>query len=561
MSNIYNYDLFISCTSEDKDSAHLLSRKLRELDFFAWFDVPKVEEDSSFIEKFREAMETSAVGVLLLGASGKVPCANDSVWSAIHSKLEHINSAFRIIIVTLPGVHPDAAGTLTCLTKTQPINTRQRWTVIHCKESLNEKEVIDELVLRIRGVDPNDQSECVQRVFRKAVRVRAQNALNVDWHKLVSDLYAAPFEALEQRDEALPQPNKTQTSMGIADTSGWKHTKQTRSNDTARLTRFRGSAPSPKPNLQGGSTTIPSPQQNYRARQGLQHNRQSWEGVPPVYAPRLSGGAKMAAGMLMLLVACLGYLCKSILIPDGKGVLQVRTGTVLPNTNSAPINFADAPRNSKQDEKTQARKTNDALGTQQAPIRPSLTKRGEVASAINLPTPAAVDIPVIKLEAVEPLDAAKSAEISKMEEFYFRESHNLYEGQLWAKLATIKLIYVTLNSEGIDKGAESPVLAMFIERLEKHGIRASAKKEDQYHADVVAKLQFGPKEIESRSVFVELFDKMDSCIYSEDARLRFIPSNKNDLLMQLCRSSDQLGDKVCSAIRKASVAVGNHSSS
>jgi hypothetical protein len=135
MSNIYTYDVFISYAHEDKNYARLLSRKLQELDFLAWSDAPEINEEDFFEEKIREVLNSSAVCVLLIGVAGQSPWVSDSVWTAIHSRLERTHGAFRVIPVILPGAHTDSTGMLTALIRTQLISYRQQWTVIHFKES------------------------------------------------------------------------------------------------------------------------------------------------------------------------------------------------------------------------------------------------------------------------------------------------------------------------------------------------------------------------------------------------------------------------------------------
>jgi hypothetical protein len=532
MSNIYNYDLFISCAYEDKDSAQLLSRKLRELDFLAWFDVPEIEEGEIFIEKIREAMENSAVCVFLIGAGGQSPWAHDSVWSAIHSRLERTRGAFRIITVSLPDAHVDSSGTLMGLAKTQLISYQQQWAIVRFKESLNDEDALHELVLRIRGVEPNDQSDWLEGSFRKSVRLRAQNALNVDWHKLVLDLYSTSFDTFEQEDEVILQPDKVSCKL------------------------YRKSQILLEPDPQGDSRLPTSTQSKYGVGENSRRRFHTLDVSSAVYASISNHGFKIVAGMLMLLVSVVGYSWKSYFATkNSKEGIFIGSGISVEatqNVNSAQSNSAAAHTYSKVDRKTQSQKTSTTRASNQPPTQSS-RKIDDVARKIIPNTPDLVATSSTRSMLLAQMVRAKVTKISEPEEsFGHAEIPNKWEIQYKSKLAEIKQIYVEgLDNTDLDKDLQSRVLVKFIKALEKKGIEVLTKKEDKYRANGIAKLQFGPKEIKSGSVSVDLRDNKDHNINTWVASTECKIPSKKALHTVLCEASQQLGDKMVAAIQEA----------
>lgn len=554
MSNIYNYDLLISCAPEDEGSAHLLSRKLRELDFHVWFGMPKVEEDEFFIERFRKAVETSAACVLLLGVDVKVPWADKSGWLAIRSKLQRMHGTFRVIAVTLPGVSADSAGWFTSLIEPQLVNYGRRWSVIRFKESLDEEDAIHELILRIRGVEPTDQSDWFQESFRKVLCSRAQNALSVDWHKLASDLYSTSCETFEERDGVAAATNEASIGEGVEDTWGWKHNRQTRSAHISKFKRHQYALPAPQLVVQEESTSLASSQRDYWIRRSLQRSGHPWEASPLFHATRWNkaGAAQLVAATLVLLLTIPGFLGWIALNSNEKGNSPTKART---NVEAAPI--ASSALNNPEDVHTDSKlhgemKPSNVRSTNHVRPRPSLTKRDRVARAATRRTPATPPIS----PAAAPSDGGEMVKKSDPEESHLSEIPKRWEKQYLKTLAGIRMIYVNLEGIDLDRHSRASVIAGFTNKLKKKGIRVSTKKEDKNHADGIAELQFGRNEMESGSVSVDLLDKKNNYINSWDTSAGCKQPGSKEPHVGLCEASQRLADKLGRAILAARANVG-----
>jgi hypothetical protein len=188
MSNIHEYDLFICSGGTGLQLAERLSRKLQALDFHVWLDGPKTENLSSFNNRFQKAIEMSAVSMFLFGSGKEILLIEGLVCSETSFRMESQQAPFRSIITALPGISSEAVKTLTDLIEQRLADYPHRLSVIQFKESLDEQDAMHKLILSIRGVAPNDQSDLLQTPFRDALRLRAQNALNIDFSLLASTL-------------------------------------------------------------------------------------------------------------------------------------------------------------------------------------------------------------------------------------------------------------------------------------------------------------------------------------------------------------------------------------
>ncbi len=510
MSNIYNYDLFISCAYEDKDSAQLLSRKLRELDFLTWFDAPEIEREGIFSEKIREAMENSAVCVLLLGVGGKSPWINDSVRSAIHSRLERTHGAFRVITVILPCVRTDFVGTLMGLMETPLTGYPPQWAVIRFKESLDEEDVLHELILRIRGVDPHDQSYRLEGSFGKSVNLRAQNALNVDWHNLILDLCSTSSDTFERRDDAPPQPDEVNIIEDMEESWGCDYAKQICDDSTSKIKLHQDSLILLNPVLRE-DYPLSLPEWNFKIGQNLRRSHSQWI-KPPVYALMSSYGSKMATGMMMLLFSLLGFSLSNYLSSrNGQEELHASRGINLEatqNTSSTQSNPTGTQTSFKVTENTLSRKTKTARLGNQPFTRPSSTKLAEVTRAMIPSTPNLGVTPDSRSERPGLLNGAKMSNINKtsnLEEFSEPQITDEYKGQQRRKVAEMRRVFVEASiGEDIDENLKPLMLAAFIKKLRKNGIEGTINREDNVNG--IAQLRFERQEIKSGSVLVVLLD-------------------------------------------------------
>jgi hypothetical protein len=184
MSQVYKYDIFLSHSKDNEVFARQLAAKLRKLEFHVW-KPRRTEEQVS--KQIVNAMEDSAVCILLFGPDGKSPWADKFVWSAISERIRRTDGRFRVIPILLPTVLEMDDQLISGWNDSWECQ-QQRGTFIRFGNSLDDDGAINDLVLRIRGVDYGEDSIWHNAVFKEKVRRRAKNVLNVDWLTLMNSI-------------------------------------------------------------------------------------------------------------------------------------------------------------------------------------------------------------------------------------------------------------------------------------------------------------------------------------------------------------------------------------
>src|SRR5215213_383922 len=139
MIKLYNYDVFISHSSEDTASARRLADKLNEFDFLCSWGTELIPK------QMIDVMEDSAVCLLLYGAGGNSPWFDDTIRAAIQNRIERMRGAFRVIPVLLPGATGSEEGEM--VWSGGGIERSQRLAIefIRFESSLDETEAIQYL--------------------------------------------------------------------------------------------------------------------------------------------------------------------------------------------------------------------------------------------------------------------------------------------------------------------------------------------------------------------------------------------------------------------------------
>src|SRR5712671_2226721 len=93
MTKVYKYDVFISHSATSARFARHLAARLRELDFHVWSPRSLVKQSKRIVE----ALNNSAVCVLLFGSDGESPWMDKFIWSAISERVYRTDGKFRVI--------------------------------------------------------------------------------------------------------------------------------------------------------------------------------------------------------------------------------------------------------------------------------------------------------------------------------------------------------------------------------------------------------------------------------------------------------------------------------
>lgn len=623
MSRFYNYDIFLSCAYEDKDSAVLLRRKLRELDFHSWFEVPEIEEKNVFIEEMWEAIEDSAVCILLVGSGGTFPWVDGSVWSAINCRLERPDSVFRVITVILPQANSNSSVTFPWVNNTRLVSSRPQSTIVRFNQSLDEKDVLTELVLRIRGVDPDDQSYFSDDLFREQMQLRALNALNVDWYQLVSDLRSRPCDSITQHEEVGRRSGKADRIDSWKE--GWNHPLPICYEGAPRFSKYPNSTKVFKSDLPEKIALSEVPKN--RADQNW---RKVFSGSLPgglIKASNLNSRNAMAAVALLLMIGVSGYWSwnhflpsKEVALvvgpsnevnhvqietivegaPDGRSKVAVETrveGSPEGDTRSKVREKRKPPKSvtvrhqaselspewewrdrvadfvesidhaSYRQTASQPRRTPDdfvpykrVVGKGRAGFasvfNPKTTKGSQRKRSADIllssddigGDPVAQNVP-----ADQSLKSPPSGRSRVLHLGGFEVKISQWKRSYRIKLAGMKRIYVEVsNNTALDEKSKALLVAGFIRPLEEKGIEVFTSEDDRHRADGIASLQFGPKEMRSGSVAVDLKDNNNQNMNSWVTPTVCELPDKERLRTGLCNASEQLGDKLVSAIRDAS---------
>ncbi len=154
MFAIPKYDVFISYSNEDRAWAQLVHHSLTRRGFVSSFDdCDSLNEN--FRDKIFEALYDSAVCVLIIGSRKHSPWCDDDIGEAIDERVSNSHGEYRVVRTHYPDV-------------------------------IDDPEKLRELIRLIRGAD-RQPSLLANPKTREWARMRAKNALDVDWDKLCSD--------------------------------------------------------------------------------------------------------------------------------------------------------------------------------------------------------------------------------------------------------------------------------------------------------------------------------------------------------------------------------------
>lgn len=180
---VHKYDVFISAArSETEIGAHLV-RLLREAAFAPRLMYPAADSDERSGKRVVINLRRSASCALVFGPSGESPLADERLRAAIRLRFEQMRGDFRPIpVVYLKGEPPPVKFLSDEL---RGIDCRPP---VFFGDAIDERESLRRLILGIRGVDSEPRDAWEFGWLRQQVRSRAENALNVDWAKLASEV-------------------------------------------------------------------------------------------------------------------------------------------------------------------------------------------------------------------------------------------------------------------------------------------------------------------------------------------------------------------------------------
>lgn len=197
MSETYLYDVFISYAHEDEEFALSLYDKLVAFAFSAWAAEPEWEHEEIQSERIKEALDSSALCLLLFGPHGKRPWGSDSALLMMDEWAARSDEGFRLIPVSLPGGPDTLPPDLPDVESLRLLQQCPR-TFVKFHNNLDEDEATRKLILLMRGVDPDEQPLWGQSKFRHYINRCARNAFNVNWSKLATESYSVPAETYRQ---------------------------------------------------------------------------------------------------------------------------------------------------------------------------------------------------------------------------------------------------------------------------------------------------------------------------------------------------------------------------
>jgi len=214
MSVIYKYDVFLSYAQKDSLLGRSLADKLEQRGFITWFSVREHETQRDWAQVVAGAVESSAVCVLLFGANNELPWDDECVPSAIEARIESTHGEFRVIPVLLLQQNSDFSAKFPAI-KDTCLRGQKLGAFVRFKTTLDDNEAIQELILKIRGVDPDERSPWNNEWFRTFIDHRAENALNVNWSKLASEVFSLAANANEQNSETEVELDELKTELEL----------------------------------------------------------------------------------------------------------------------------------------------------------------------------------------------------------------------------------------------------------------------------------------------------------------------------------------------------------
>lgn len=195
----YKYDVFITAADPDVKLGSGVAELLKAASFAPWLSVAAGTDKSSRLRL--RVFGQSASCAVMFGHSGKSPLADEGLRAAIRDRFERTRGEFRPIPVIFG--KSQWARYQTLISEELP-GVEVRPPVIF-SDAIDERESLRRLILGIRGVDSEPQDAWERGWLRQQVRRRAENALNVDWAKLASEVSRPSTHApVADRDYMVP---------------------------------------------------------------------------------------------------------------------------------------------------------------------------------------------------------------------------------------------------------------------------------------------------------------------------------------------------------------------
>jgi hypothetical protein len=180
MSEIPNYDIFMSYANEDRALAQRLDELLAVKGFVSSFeDFDNSNKNSR--DKIFEAVFDSAVCVLIIGSGKQSPWWDNHICEAIKERVSTSHGEYRVVSILLSSTPQQHLHDLTF----QIDWGFQSEGRIHYTDVIDDAEKWHELIRLIRGAD-RPHSLLAKGETRTWATMRAKNALDVDWEKLYS---------------------------------------------------------------------------------------------------------------------------------------------------------------------------------------------------------------------------------------------------------------------------------------------------------------------------------------------------------------------------------------
>src|SRR5215213_1176151 len=232
MSKMKKYDVFLSYAHEDRNTAESISRLLQETGFFSSFD--DLDNSQSSLERIFEAINNSFVCVLLIGRDKHAPWWQESIGDALNEKVARSRGDFRVVAVVLNAVS-DKLDAWDHLTVPSLVENPMYWD-----DSLNDGGKLHELILLIRGARRYPKF-FADHELREWTKLRAENALRVDWSKLwgqYSSRINDQAELLDSETSArLPLSRSSKITVLDSGTSSRDEYCSAHEQETAHITR------------------------------------------------------------------------------------------------------------------------------------------------------------------------------------------------------------------------------------------------------------------------------------------------------------------------------------
>jgi hypothetical protein len=176
------HDVFLGVFGHGRELGEHVVRLLREAQFSVWYNTPPAVPDKRWTRRSTKALERSSSGVLMFGAGASAFNLDDLLLAALRERVERSLGEFPVI----PFLLPDAPEYLRRATNFDDICGFTTRPPVQFEEGPGEQESLRRLILGIRRADAEPATLWGRKAAGPALRQRAENALNVDWPRLIS---------------------------------------------------------------------------------------------------------------------------------------------------------------------------------------------------------------------------------------------------------------------------------------------------------------------------------------------------------------------------------------